>query len=106
MDEKTIKELKRRINRLEKAVFGDGKKPRKKVERKAFTGAKGGIQLLISKGFFKKKRTAPDVKKELENNDYFYKIQVVQTTLNRLSGRKGPLAAFKEKGKKVYINRK
>ena len=45
------------------------------------------------------------MREELAKNEYFYRIQVVQTALNRLSKRNGPLAAFKQDGKKVYVNR-
>ena len=106
MEDKSIKALEERVSRLEKAVFGVGKKTKKEMNVSDFTGATGGVRLLISKGFFKKARTAPDVKSELEKNKYVYRIQVVQTSLNRLSKRTGPLSALKEGGKKVYVDRK
>lgn len=95
--------------RLEKveALLG-GEKYTKVIEGKVqnFSGAKGGALLLISKGFFSKKRNAPEIKAELDKLEYFYNIQVVQTALNRLSGKKGPLIAMGGKGKKVYVKRK
>jgi len=70
-------------------------------------GPKGGITLLISKGFFKgKKCAATEVKKELEGIECFYRGDVIQTALNRLSCSSGPLVSFKENGKKVYAERK
>jgi hypothetical protein len=104
MDEKTLKTIGLRLERLEKAIFGAGGKGGRRSQR--FTGASGGTRLLISKGFFKQPRTAAAVKAELEKNGYVYRISVVQTGSNRLSGRSGPLSAFKRDGKKVYVERK
>lgn len=106
MNEKIQKNILARLERLEKTVFGSGKKnaPRNKPEK--FEGPKGGVLLLISKGVLNKRRTAPEIKAELKKNDYDYRIQVVQTALNRLSKNKGPLTAFLEGGKKVYVKRK
>jgi hypothetical protein len=66
----------------------------------------GGTRLLISKGFLKQARTAAVVKGELDRSGYVYRIQVVQTGLNRLSSRSGPLSAFRKDGKKMYVERK
>ncbi len=104
MDDKALKAIGLRLERLEKAVFGGD---RTSVRRpKNFTGAAGGTRLLISKGFFKQARTAPAVKAELDKNGYVYRISVVQTGLNRLSSRSGPLSAFKKDSKKMYVERK
>ena len=104
MDDKALKAIGLRLERLEKAVFGSD---RTSVRRpKNFTGAAGGTRLLISKGFFKQARTAPAVKAELDKNGYVYRISVVQTGLNRLSSRSGPLSAFKKDSKKMYVERK
>src|SRR5262245_44577726 len=99
MEANSIQELEKR-GRLEKTVFGGSANP-KPAKHTNFKGATGGVQLLISKGFFKKAKTAPDVKTELGKNDYVYRIQVVQTSLNRLSKRSGPLSAHKEGSKKM-----
>lgn len=99
--------LEARIERLEKAVFGPkAKKVSTPAQQGDFTGPKGGVLLLISKGYLGKRRTARDVMAELEKNDYYYRIQVVQTTLNRLSSPKGPLTALKVASQKVYVKRK
>lgn len=71
-----------------------------------YAGPKGGTTLLINEGFFKSKKTSDDVHSTLNKKGYVYKRQVVQTTLNRLSKSKGLLVAFKEGGKKVYVERK
>lgn len=71
-----------------------------------YAGPKGGILLLIKKGFLKSKNTASVIKNELEKEGYVYKIQVVQTALNRLSNSKGPLVKIDENGKKTYVGRK
>ena len=106
-DAKVIEKLLGRIERLERAVFGSGKKHAKKQNTEAiFKGPSGGIQLLLSKGFFKQPRTAATVKDEITKHGYFYRRQVVQTALNRLTNRDGPLAGFKKDGKKVYVVRK
>lgn len=108
--EKINKQILARIKRLEQAVFA-----KKKVVKnlnstiqgnKSFKGAKGGCELLIDKNFFSKKRTAYQVREKLVSLDYHYSIQVVQTTLNRLSTKTGPLLSFKESGNKYYVIRK
>lgn len=106
MNEKILKNILARLERLEKVAFGSGKKnaPGNKPEK--FEGPKGGVLLLISKRVLNKRRTAPEIKIELKKYDYDYRIQVVQTALNRLSKNKGPLTAFLEDGKKVYVKRK
>jgi len=82
MDNKEIKKIEERLTRLEKAVF---RKRARVVKEKAldeFGGLKGGIQLLISCGFFKAKKTLPEIRKELEKHYYHYIASAVQTTLN------------------------
>ncbi len=107
MSKDPVQEIIKRIERLEKAVF------RKKEKRAAtsqqaedFAGPSGGVRLLISKNFFKTKKILGDVRKALGKNDYHYGAPQVQTALNRLSTRTGPLAASTEGGKKVYVKRK
>lgn len=106
MNEKTTKNILTRLDRLEKAVFGSGKRKIPAVKQEEFSGPKGGILLLVSKGFLNKRKTAPEVKNELEKNDYNYRIQVVQTALNRLTKNKDPLTTLTVSGKKVYVKRK
>ena len=106
MNEKTLKNILVRLERLERAIFGSDKKNPSQNKPEKFEGPKGGVLLLISKGVLNKRRTAPEIKIELKKYDYDYRIQVVQTALNRLSKNKGPLTAFLEGGKKVYVKRK
>ncbi len=106
MDEKPVKKIEERLSRLEKALFGTTKGQTGKTSAKGFAGLKGGLVLLISRGFFKTKKALAATRQELEKHDYHYSAAAVQTTLNRLSTRTGPLAAFKEGGKKVYVRRK
>jgi len=100
----SLSKLIQRIEKLEKAVFGKGSA---KVEsRTDFGGATGGLRLLLSKGFFDRKRHFHEIETELQNRGYHYSKQAVQTPLNRLSRADGPLVGFKQKGKKVYAKRK
>jgi hypothetical protein len=100
----SIDEVVRRLEKLEKAVFGNGVKAPKAEGN--FKGIAGGVRLLQTKSFFTKKRTAVEVKSELEQHGYHYQIAAVQTTLNRASVKNGPLTAFRENGVKVYVVRK
>jgi hypothetical protein len=100
----SVEEITKRIVRLEKAVFGGGARFVKSEGN--FRGIVGGIRLLQTKSFFAKKRTAIQVKAELEQLGYHYSIAAIQTTLNRASVKKGPLTSLREDGKKVYVGRK
>lgn len=93
-----------RLEKLESIVKSGKSVETSKV--KEFSGPKGGILFLISKNFFSQKRTAQEVKGEMNKFKYFYIIQVIQTTLNRLSDKTGPLVSVEENGKKVYVKRK
>ncbi|OIO30844.1 hypothetical protein AUJ77_01715 [Candidatus Nomurabacteria bacterium CG1_02_43_90] len=104
--EEINKDLYARLEKLESLLSGGKHVKVKENKSENFSGAKGGILLLISKRFFSKKRNAPETKVELDKFEYFYNIQVVQTTLNRLSNKTGPLITMDDKGKKVYVKRK
>jgi hypothetical protein len=106
MNEKAVKKMEDRLTRLEKAVFGRKRGQVRETTAKGFAGLKGGLHLLISRGFFKTKKALAATRQELEKQEYHYSAAAIQTTLNRLSTRTGPLAAFKEGGKKVYVRRK
>lgn len=106
MSEDQLKDIIKRLHRLEKAVFGGKGKPSQAVQVKGFAGLKGGLRFLISRRFFKAKNSLGDCRQELEKHGYHYSAAAVQTTLNRLARRTGPLAAFKQGGKKVYVERK
>jgi hypothetical protein len=104
--EQAIQKIIARLTRLERAVFRKKAKQPPTAQKEDFAGPSGGARLLISKNFFKAKRTLRDVRKALGKNDYHYGSAQIQTALNRLSTRTGPLAASTEGGKKVYVRRK
>jgi hypothetical protein len=99
------KDLVLRVEKLERAVFGTGN-PKAITQRQAFKGATGGLRWLVSKGFFDRKQKFGEIEAELRKHGYYYSKQAVQTPLNNLSRKGGPLVGFKEKGKKVYAKRK
>lgn len=106
--DKNIQDLTARIEKLERAVFGQEKGKHKAKDEKGqnFSGATGGLRLLISTGFFDRKRAFSEIEAELLKHRYHYSKQAIQTPLNRLSKTGGTLVGFKEKGKKVYAKRK
>lgn len=103
-----LQQIKIRIDKLEAAIFGNRCQEKTTTSNKTekYVGAKGGILLLIQKGFLNTIRTASDIKKELEKEGYVYKRQVIQTALNRLSASKGDLVKIDDGGKKAYVKRK
>lgn len=98
--------IEQRLERLENAVFRARRERKHRPLSSDFTGPSGGVRLLLTQNFFNTKRTVADVRTAFEKNDYHYVTAVIQTTLNRLSTRSGPLATFKLEGKKVYVKRK
>jgi len=98
-----LADLLRRIDKLERAVFGVHKT---KIVKPDFKGATGGLRLLLTKGFFDHRRLFAEIEKELLSHGYHYSKQAIQTPLNRLSATGGLLVALKEKGRKVYAKRK
>lgn len=108
-DEKVLKVIMSRLEKLERAVFRSGKNATTQPDKdaKKYKGATGGIRLLADEGYFDKKRTFGDICKALENKDYHYTKQAVQTPLNNLSSsKKKLLVALTEKGRKLYAKRK
>lgn len=106
MDHSIIRDLIKRIEKLEKAVFSAKPRENTSKRRSEFTGPKGGVLKLIAEEFFKKRKTATETKSEMETYDYHYSIQAIQMALKRLSNKDGPLVSFVESGKKVYVERK
>lgn len=109
VDDKVIKQIISRLEKLERAVFHSSEKATGKEHpnTKKYKGATGGIRLLVDEGYFDKKRTFGDICKALENKDYHYTKQAVQTPLNNLSSsKKRLLVALTEKGRKLYAKRK
>ncbi len=99
----SLNDILRRVEKLERAVFGNRDR---KPAKHDFKGATGGLRLLVSKGFFDRKRFFSEIETELQRQGYHYSKQAVQTPLNRLSKSGGLLVGLKEKGKKVYAKRK
>lgn len=106
MDDKTIRKIEGRLNRLEEVVFGREAKRRPKPTASKFSGAAGGIRLIVSKNFFAHKRTLADVRAALAKNGYHYSSQAVDMAVRRLATRKGPLMVLKEDASNLYVNRK
>lgn len=102
--EKTLNDLLLRVKKLEQATFG--RQEARTAAPKDFKGATGGLRFLISKGFFDQKRVFSQIEMELEKRGYHYSKQAIQTPLNNLSKKGGPLVGFKMKGKKAYAKRK
>lgn len=111
MDDKVleqIEQIKKRLEKLESVVFNNKNQEKTKITSpdNKYVGVKGGVLLLIDKNFLEKFRTAQQVRTSLIEQGYNYSIQVVQTTLNRLSTKSGPLTAMREGKTKVYARRK
>ena len=106
MGQNKLKDIIKRIERLEKAVFVSNKPSLKKVKADNFSGATGGLRLLVSEGFFDNKRSFGEIKTELSKKGYNYSRQAIQTPLNKLSKNGGLLVGLEEKGKKAYAKRK
>ncbi len=103
-----IQQIKKRLEKLESAVFGNkhqGKAITTSTDKK-YVGAKGGVLLLIDKNFFEKPLSASQVRVAMAERGYNYSSQVVQTSLNRLSTKNGPLTAMKAGKTKIYSRRK
>lgn len=79
---------------------------RREKDASNYSGPKGGVRLLMERGYFKSKHSAQDVKTALEKEGYLYQAAVIQTALNRMVLKSGPLVNMKENGTKVYAERK
>ena len=103
---KVLKDLQSRVKALEDIVFTKRQKTVPKKDSGDFKGATGGIRLLLSKGFFDRKRTFGEINEALASHNYHYSRQAVQTPLNKLSKAGSLLVGFSEGGRKVYAKRK
>lgn len=101
--EKSLAEAFRRIEKLERAIFGPTKS---RPPKQDFRGATGGLRFLASEGFFSRQRIFSEIENELRKHGYHYSKQAIQTPLNRMSKVGGMLVGMKVKGKKVYARRK
>lgn len=108
MTDQDIKSIIRRIEKLEKAVFGGGADAGASsfAGQEKFSGATGGIRFLASKGFFNSKRSLGEVKDSLAEKGYHYSVQAVQIALSRLSKSGAILVTLREGGRKKYAKRK
>ena len=109
MDDKRFNTMEQRLARLEKAVFGrKGKTKPSSTGANAsnFSGPTGGVRLLISKRFLKKKQGLSDVRAALAEKEYHYSRQAVHAALNSLAVKGGPLVSLQEGGRTVYVERK
>jgi hypothetical protein len=97
-------DLVKRVEALERAVFGT--EPKRRSAKGNFKGATGALRLLLIKGFFDRRRRFAEIEKEMNSHGYHYSKQAIQTPLNNMSSRSGPLVGLKEKGHKVYVKRK
>jgi len=107
MDESSIKEILRRIERLEAVVFAKGTKPtNSKNESSKHKGATGGIRLLVDEGFFSKKKPFGEICDAAATRGYHYSKQAFHEALTRLATKEKILVALTEGGKKVYAVRR
>jgi hypothetical protein len=113
MTEDFLKQIGKRLERLEDAVFGRAGRNKARGDSKArqskephFSGATGGVRFLISKGYFKTKLSLSEVRTALSKNGYHYSKQAVHGALINLSPKGGPLVSLQEGGRKVYVERK
>jgi hypothetical protein len=113
--EKEIKEIKAALLRIEQRLGATTGTKRKEglapsapqsADLDDFSGAIGGIRLLVSKGFFKQRRSMGEVIQALSDEGYLYSKQAFQIAVTRLSKTGGPLTAVKQGKKKTYADRK
>lgn len=105
-DKSKIKELEKRIARLEKQVFGS-KSSSKQSSVNEYKGLIGGLNLLIDNGFFKKTKLVTEVQDELQNEGYYHPLQSTDTRLRRdMVKRKKILTRVKVDGVWQYVLRK
>jgi len=105
----SVEDLIKRVEKLERAVFVGERKSggqKKKLVKSDYSGATGGVRLLVDNGFFDRKRSSTEVKIELEKRGYHYSAQAVQMPLMRLSKVGGPLVSLSGEGKIAYAKRK
>jgi hypothetical protein len=109
MDDKVLRGIVSRLERLERAFLRSGKKAvdTAHADSKKYKGATGGIRLLVDEGYFDKKRPFGEICKALESKGYHYSKQAVQTPLNNLSSTKSKLlVAITANRRKLYAKRK
>lgn len=104
---KKLDDHENRIRALENNGSSTKQDKTKKVWGKEdYSGATGGLRFIIKNGFFKIKRNQTVIRKELAEKNYYYSSQAIYEALKILAKPSGSLVALKEKGKKVYVERK
>lgn len=104
---KMEREIIRRLEKLEKAVFGDGAKKKVTDKRsRSNSGPSGGIRLLIDEGFFSSARSLMETCAALKQKKYHYSNIVVSNALRRLAKIRGPLVVIKSVKPHTYVERK
>jgi len=88
LDEKTMKDLLERIEKLEARVSSlleAQRRPSGKptLGREEFKGLAGGINLMIKNGFLNTPRLVGEIQKELERLGYYHQAGAIRTALNR-----------------------
>ena len=109
MNKKIVKDILKRLNKLEQVVFAvKSSKLRKNrgMTSEVYKGATGGIRLLIREGVFDGKRLFKEIRSKLAEKGYHYSRQAVQSGLNNLSKKGGLLLVLEEKEGKKYARRK
>jgi hypothetical protein len=108
-DKQDIEAIKKRLEKLEAAVFAKkavAQSSRGDARESEFKGATGGVRLLVSTGYFKSARRFGEIITSLEAKGYLYSKQAFQEALNRLAKSGGPLVTLRKDGGKVYAERK
>jgi len=92
LDEKTVKEILERLEKLEAKVSSLLEAQRKPSEKplekptpvkEEFKGLAGGINLMMKNGFFNTPRPVNEIQKELERLGYYHQTGAIRTALNR-----------------------
>ena len=107
MDEiKKFEDYKKRLEKLEKAVFGKKEKTTQKL-KSDYSGLVGGIQLLVDNGFFSNPKLLKEIVKELKVKNYHYSQASVSKILARdFVRKKRILNRIKEGVNYKYVIRK
>lgn len=102
MDSPTVRNIIARVERLEKAVFGDRATGAKKASDASRRGLPAHILALRGKGYFKEPKTAAEVHRKLTTN-YRCEPDRVAMALLRLQRRKQLRKSSKKVGKKKQV---
>jgi hypothetical protein len=107
MSKISLSDLADRVEKLESAVFGEGKKFKKETQQvRDHSGATGGVRFLVEEGFFNQRRNFAEISAELQKRGYHYSRQAIQMPLTRLSKVGGPLVSLTGNGRNIYAKRK